>query len=569
MVDTPPNFILVDSGNGQEKVQISHAVVTVKGEYQDSQDLVIEDIPIEYEPEASSSSVVAAGKDKAKRKKYSIEPSSTITINDALINLIVADELPLNVSELEGFRKYSAAIAPAIELPSQLGLRLQLDQRYMEESSLIRTSLDGATAYALSISEWVDSVHARNFMGITCHFVEPCQLELKSAMIGFEELAENLLEFDLTQRVESILSDWFLQKGQVTAATVQGTSNTITSTFHAILGQDKVLYCFAQSLNGIARKPFEMLPEMHALVDEVKVLTEFLRQGDELAMEDSKAGQEVWELIYSVNTTWKAHYEQLARFLKHAKKVEALLYDQEDAPPMPSQAVLMEIRDVVRVYRPLKSVCDDLCSADYLSASKVIPLVQCLLASLAETWPETPAGVATKEMIVDQISEHYAGMEENEVYAVATLLDPRFKKSYFKNAAAKESATEKLKQMVSAGSEPPALPSPTEGDGDGDAEGIWRFHSTFVADQPKATLNPLTMFLSTKTADLKNTDPLKYFMYAHVDFRPTAERLFVSQATSVPAKRVFSETGCTLNSHWTSLPSTELRKLMLLSSVTD
>lgn len=543
-----------------------------------SEDIEISDLPFEMHPEeeqpSSSRQVIVEQyvelpKQAPKRKATvmnveQIQPP-TITINDALIDLILTDELPLNVMELEGFRRYSSILSPSIDLPSQMSLRRMLDQRYRESCDAIKCALVDCMAYSLSIGEWMDQ--GRSLIGVTCHYVDHSEWALKSATIGFEELPEDVTEDDVTIKVETILGEWGVNKDYVVSVTVVGTSPVINSAFGELFGQEKLLFCFAHTLNVIARKPFDDLVEIHELIDEIKVLTDFIRQGDELLVDedDSVEGQQFWELIYGTNGSWKGLYNQLSHFVKYSKKIESLLDQIGDTPPMPTDEVMSQIKEVVFVLRPLNGVCDDLCVEPYMKSAKVIPLIQCLLASQADTWPETPAGMATKDIIIEQITENYGGIEENEVYALGTLLDPRFKKNYFKSVTARDAAIEKLKEMVASG-------DPFEDKGEGELEevdGIWRFHRTFVADQQTTVVNPVAMYLSTKVSDLRNTDPLKFFQQKHVDFRPAAERLFVSQATCLPAKKIFSESGAVLGSNWASLPVTDLRKLMFLSSISN
>lgn len=537
-------------------VNVKH--ITVKREAADT--ILIETLPYEIEEVAETIQVAPAAPPPAKKKRTSAVDKRLV---EPLIFMILSDELPLNITELEGFRRYNAVLAPDSHLPTQVGLRALIEQKYNDSLGMVRSIFEVVPAYSLSISEWSDNVNGRHFMGITCNFIDSLESELRSATIAFEEYQEDCTAVDdLVVRVEGILHEWGLMKDQVTSVTVMGTNELITNTFSACFGGDKLLFCFAQSLNGIAKKPFEMLPEVHTLIDSIKQITEYIRQSEEVSVEDTPDGQQYWELIYGTNTTWKSIFNQLERFVKFAKRIEGSLYANDGSPGMLPASVMREIRDVVSVYRPLKGVCDDICLEANLTASKVIPLMQCLLASLADAWPETAAGSATKDMILEQIHASYGSMEENEMYAMATLMDPRFKKNYFKNVEARNAATEKLKDMLAIAEESFENTS-TVDDG-----GIWKFHSKFVGEQASSSVHPLTMFLSSKVSDLRNTDPVKYFGLNHTDFRQVAERLFVAQATCVAAKKIFSETGCILNSNWTSLPASDLRKLIFLSSVT-
>lgn len=558
--------------NSSQSHHMDHAIVSMKHESNDDQAFEME--PPEMDTHHQRTKKQSPTKSSHSKQRPNSSEAAAINSIDALIDFIVRDEQPLNVTELYGFRHLIATVAPSIELPSQCGLSLQLNYKFGDCVSGVRDTLYSLASYSLSISEWTDGGGGRTFLGITCHYVDPAEIELKSAMLSFDELSEDCSEDDLVERLEVVFQEWGLIKSSVTSVAMPGSALALANACTRLFGQEKVINCAAVTLNDIAKQPFEALPELHRLIDEVRMLTEFLRNCEEIITDESEEGQQLWELIYTTNSTWMSIYKQLNRFLKCSGRLQELLDLQPDAPPMPIESVMAEIRDVVKVIGPLKGVCDDLCSDAYLMASKVIPLIQILLASLDSIWPETPAGVSTKKMITEQIHEHFADMEEHEIYSLATLVDPRFKKNYFKNTAARDGAIERLKDIVSlnqdplekAGQSSEGSADAIEGDKEEDSEGIWKLHTAFIANQPSATVLPVNVYLSARTADLMNTNPLKYFLHADIELRPACERLLVSQATCVPAKKVFSEAGCTLPHNWTNLPMTEIRKLMFLAS---
>ena len=69
-------------------------------------------------------------------------------------------------------------------------------------------------------------------------------------------------------------------------------------------------------------------------------------------------------------------------------------------------------------------------SGNYATADVVIPVVNSIMRSLEIS--ESDAGVMkVKREMLRSLRQQYRQMESNEFYAIATLLDPRFKKSVF------------------------------------------------------------------------------------------------------------------------------------------
>lgn len=567
-----PDSIKTDPTSSSESTSSQSHRLDRTMKHESNDDLPFEMEPLEMHHHQRTKKQSPTKLSHSKQRQHKCE-AAAINGNDALINFIVRDEQPLNVTELRGFQHFIATISPDIELPSQCGLSLLLAYKFGDCVSVVRDTLYSLAFYSLSISEWTDGVGGRSFLGITCHYVDPAEIELKSAMLAFDELAEECSEDDLVQRVEVVFQEWGLIKSSVVSVSIPGSASPLTNACSRLFGQEKLINCFAVTLNTIVKQPFEVLTELHSLIDEVRMLTEFLRNCEEIITDESEEGQQLWALLYTTNSTWMSIYRQLTRFLKYSGKLQELLDQQPDAPPMPTETVMTEIRDVVKVLGPLKGVCDDLCSDPYLMASKVIPLIGILQASLDSIWPETPIGVSTKKMIAEQIREHYADMEEHEIYSLATIVDPRFKKNYFKNTSARDGAIERLKDMVALNQDPLEKAAQSSGGSDSiegedkeDSEGIWKFHNAFIPNQANVSAHPVNLYLTAKTTDLKKTNPLKHFLHADIELRPASERLFVAQATSVPAKKIFSEAGCTLPHNWANLPMTEIRKLMFLAS---
>lgn len=188
------------------------------------------------------------------KKKKKVE----VRVSEPLLFMVVHDELPLNIGELGGFRRFVGNFVTDVQLPSTSVLRRMIDSRCQSSTAEVRGILEVVPWYSLSVADWTDLVHGRHFMGVACNFVDNVCSELKSITIAFEELTEDQLVEDLMARIESIVVDWNLNKDQVTSVTVSGTQPVVTSAFQSCFGAEKILLCFAQSLNGIAKKPFEV-----------------------------------------------------------------------------------------------------------------------------------------------------------------------------------------------------------------------------------------------------------------------------------------------------------------------
>ncbi|CAH1371511.1 unnamed protein product [Tenebrio molitor] len=77
------------------------------------------------------------------------------------------------------------------------------------------------------------------------------------------------------------------------------------------------------------------------------------------------------------------------------------------------------------------TITKELSGESYITASKVIPLVNCLKQKIELTETHSETSMLLKQNILQQILERFGTIENVKLLSVATLLDPRFKKIHF------------------------------------------------------------------------------------------------------------------------------------------
>ena len=88
---------------------------------------------------------------------------------------------------------------------------------------------------------------------------------------------------------------------------------------------------------------------------------------------------------------------------------------------------------VVKVLKPFEEATLELSKQD-ASISCVIPLVSSIKESLEVKPREDKGVIGMKRALKNDMETRFAGIEENDHYAIATLLDARYKECFFKDA---------------------------------------------------------------------------------------------------------------------------------------
>ena len=168
-------------------------------------------------------------------------------------------------------------------------------------------------------------------------------------------------------------------------------------------------------------------------------------------------------LVQDVATRWNSTYFMMERFYDLRPAVTRVLNDpkweQVNVHIYNSDWELMG--KVVKVLRVFKEATEML-SSSQASISQIIPLVTIIRESLKRDRDDQ--GVRTlKVKLTNSLDKRFEIKEYDRKYAIATLLDPRYKKSFFRGKQARENAIttllEELKGIVKEGSNEEIFPT--------------------------------------------------------------------------------------------------------------
>lgn len=289
------------------------------------------------------------------------------------------------------------------------------------------------------------------------------------------------------------------------------------------------------------------------------------------------------KLIQSVCTRWNSTYYQLKKFVILADKTAPILLSNSKAPLMLTAAQLDSVKDIIQIYEPLEKLTKEVSSENYITSSKIIPMIYCLNKSLQDIHPNTELGNNTKAIIINKVYKRFGAIQQVNPIAISTLLDPRFKDVIFTDKVACSQTIDIITSMLSD-IEIEAEELPLNGSGssvdveDPESSNIWRFHTKLVKETyPGQGTNRnisginLENYLIQPPEHRENCDPIKYW-YSHKDtvynkLSKIALNYLCIVATSVPSERLFSIAGNILTLSRNRLAGERLHKLIFLKSL--
>jgi len=126
----------------------------------------------------------------------------------------------------------------------------------------------------------------------------------------------------------------------------------------------------------------------------------------------------------------------LERFICLKQIVNNIVLRHISAQDMVSAKELQDISDVLDILRPVEAATKELYAQKYITTSMLIPMVYILQKNIKEFQPKQEMGLQLKSAIIVQCDKRFSSVESCSLLGMATILNPSFKKLYFKDTLA-------------------------------------------------------------------------------------------------------------------------------------
>ena len=194
-------------------------------------------------------------------------------------------------------------------------------------------------------------------------------------------------------------------------------------------------------------------PEIKNIMAKVKAFVNYhnisVLLASALVKEQKDLGWEkVLQPVKDVKTRWNTTHDTLKRFVELKDPVTKVLDSAEwkDKVKVKEKSVKFSshewkvMENTVKVLEPFKEATLELSKAS-ACISLTIPTITSLLHTLSPTNNESDAGVKDlRRRLKDNLENRVVEYENRDIYAIATLLDPKFKEHFFISEESKSKA---------------------------------------------------------------------------------------------------------------------------------
>ena len=484
--------------------------------------------------------------------------------------MIAIDCQPVSIVDHEGFKSLIRTLEPKYRMPSR---------KYFSETiipfiankikaNIVTQLKEGAEYLSFTTDCWSSDVNSDALLGFTAHWVDG-SFQRQSAVLQAQELTQRHTGEYIAVKITKMLEDWMITSSQVHVVIRDNGSNMVKAMTEANLPS---FGCFAHSLQLVIndgllsqRVVKDLLAVCRSIVGHFKHSSVAYHK---LAQIQENLDLPKHKLIQDVSTRWNSTLYMMESILEQKMALAAYAAENNIAQLTPMQLEIA--RRMVFVLSPVEEITQSI-SKETATLSVVIPNIRVLLRSWEKQ--DDDQGIRTmKGEMIKSLKTRFAGVEENRLLSIATIVDPRFKDKFFASNIIKTTVKEMLEEEIqmivtdkdndlshSRQESPssrsrigcPTSPVPKRPKKDN----LLTMYSEIIEDSGASSSNStdeVECFLSEPLVDYKVGTPFKWWAENKARFPVLAQiaRRFLSgTATSMPSERLFSQAGLIYEEH--------------------
>ena len=457
-----------------------------------------------------------------------------------------------------------SALDQRYQVPSRKHLvNTLLQEEATRVHSDVMQQLSCAESVCVTLDIW-SSRQMRSYLGITGHFL--VDWSMKSVVLACkrfrgrhtadsigQQFEETIQEYNIASKISTIVTDnasnmvkaFSLPEFQPIAAHTGDSGDEdddldTTVTVPADI-YDQVIAdhspCFCHTTQLVVVDGFKAAGQLNRVLGKVSKVVNHVHK--------STIATDLLEGEVRLQTANATRWNSQVKMIRSVLAVPAALLDQLDAPTITAYDRNI-MTDMLEILEPFEEATDIGQRDNTVTASYIIPTIIGLRIHLATMKSRYNCGMITA--LHTSLDKRMAVYEHNEVFRLASCLDPRFKLQWCRNSSQREAMIAEL----SAKAVEYASPAPTTEDTTATVSPVRKRSKLFdfmtapvVVDQPTSVMVEVNQYLGEAPMS-QESDPLAYWK-GHTNIYPTLVQLAVKfltvMASSASVERTFSIAG--------------------------
>jgi len=385
--------------------------------------------------------------------KWDTANNKSKRVDRLIAEMIVMDELSFMHVENIGFMRLMAEVAPQYKLRQRKFYSSivcdEIYERVFIKTKQIINEMKQHNKFAFTTDIWSDSVSGVSLLSLTLHTIN-LEFDRINLVLGAIPLEERHTGEYISRKFDEMLEKWKIERTYVHCVMRDSGTNMKKALFLSGINN---LDCTIHKLHLTVKSGLDSKEEIKEVISKCRNIGSHFHHST-MAQEELKKLQDrlkkpILKVIRDTPTRWNSTLHMLKR-TEELKESLCLYAASKSKIPFLSNLEWMILSGCVKVLEPYEEITKKLSDSSSTIAD-VVPLVASLKNILEEDEFVEPSGIS--EQSEDSLQEDYEkvkqvirfmvqtlraeldrrfkGLENDDMYTVATYLDPRYKGKFF------------------------------------------------------------------------------------------------------------------------------------------
>lgn len=362
-------------------------------------------------------------------------------ITEKIALMICKDMQPYSIVDDVGFRSVIQAAEPRYVMPSRKTFAEEIiPQLFAKTTEAVKSDVHNAVGVAFTTDAWTSRAN-QGYLSYTAHFLT-ANFEQRNYCLAVENIDESHTAATLAKSLSEQTVAWTTETQRANKLKIAVVSDNAANIQSAL---SKVPFCtsvncFDHTLQLAINDAVHHCDELQTTVQKAKSITTHFRHSSKntkiLLDREKQLGMQQMKLKQECATRWNSRYDMLQRLVTVKDAVSSVVASVKSVSGLSANE--WEIaEEYVKVFKPFKVLTAVMSSASYPTISMVIPELNKLKHTLQTNESFEATCLPTlKEDLVASIDRRWPRYETNSMYAIATMIDPRYKDCGFTDNSA-------------------------------------------------------------------------------------------------------------------------------------